>query len=384
MWIEREISKQISGSVATFPAVILTGARQTGKTSLLKRLFPEYSFVTLDLPSNAELAEREPQSFIERYPPPIIVDEVQYAPGLFRYLKNNIDGKRDQYGRFILTGSQKFTLMKNVSDSLAGRCAIFELETLSASEVLSAKKISTMEMILTGGFPELHAREDLRRDLFYQSYTATYLERDVRSILNIGQLRDFERFLRACALRSGQILNKSEVARDVGISPTTVGEWLSVLQASNQVVLLEPWFNNKTKSLIKSPKIYFNDTGLLCYLTSISNIDELTRSPFIGSIWETFVFSELRKRQVFVSGKWDIWFWRDNRGTEVDFLIHKGGRFELIEAKFSEVPVKKDAKNLEEVAGVLGRKNIEKMTIVSRTDTAFPLTDGITVVPIVS
>jgi len=366
----------------TYPALILTGARQAGKTSLLQRLFPKYRFVPLDLPSHAELAEKGPQDFIGRYPPPLIIDEVQYAPGLFRYLKNWIDKNRHNYGQFLLTGSQKFVLMRNVSESLAGRCAVLELETLSLSEVQGIRSQKEVDLIVRGGFPELHGRPELDPRTFYQSYVATYLERDVRELLRVGQLRDFERFLRACALRSGQLLNKANLAQDVGISPPTANEWLSVLHASNQVILLEPWFSNKTKSLVKSPKLYLADTGLLCHLLGIHSTEELFKSPLAGSIWETFVFSELRKRQICSRGGWELYFWRDLRGLEVDFLIHRGGNFELTEAKFTERPGEGEIRGLKKVRALLGGRRVKRSTLVCRTPNPYPLENGITATPL--
>lgn len=377
MWIHRDISEKIQQAVRSFPALILTGARQTGKTSLLKKLFPHHRFISLELPSHAELAEKAPEEFIRRYPAPVVIDEVQYAPGLFRYLKSWIDRNRQNYGQFLLTGSQKFTLMKNVSESLAGRAAVFELETLSWHEVQNFQKTMDAELMVRGGFPELQSRRELDPQIFYQSYVATYLERDVRSLLRVGQLRDFERFIRACALRSGQILNKSDLARDVGISSTTANEWLSVLQASNQVILLEPWFSNKNKSLVKSPKLYLADTGLLCHLLGIISSEELLRSPLAGSVWETFVFSEIRKRQTLVLGKWEVFFWRDLRGLEADFLIHRGGRFELIETKLSQNPDKKDVATMEKITDLLGKEKVRKKFIVLRAPQSYPLAGGI-------
>lgn len=374
MWIQREISEKIQLLSRQYPAVVLTGARQVGKTSLLKKLFPGHSFVSLDLPSLAELAEKEPELFIQRHPCPVIIDEVQYAPKLFRYLKSWIDKNRHDYGQFILTGSQKFTLMKNISESLAGRCVWIELETLSLSEIQSTLTVHALDVLVRGGFPELQTRPELDANSFYQSYVATYLERDIRALLNVTQLRDFERFLRACALRSAQVLNKSDLARDVGISPTTANEWLSVLEASNQILLLEPWFGNKTKSMIKSPKLYLADTGLLCHLLGISSLPDLHKSPLAGAVWETFVFSELRKRQICVEGKWQLWFWRDLRGLEADFLIHHGGNFELFEAKFSENPDLRDAGNLGKVAEILGGEKVEKMSVICRTAQDYPMT----------
>ena len=270
MWIERTVEERLKRSARTRPVLVLTGARQTGKTSTLLHLFPDYEFISLDLPTEAEQAEKEPIRFLQRHPPPVIIDEVQYAPGLFRHLKAVVDAHRGSNGQFLLTGSQKFTLMKNVSESLAGRADIVELETLSFREIEQALPGTRVEAaILRGGFPELYANLDIDQAAFYNSYLVTYLERDVRSLANVGNLRDFERFLRACAIRSANLLNKADLARDVGIAPSTANLWLSTLEASGQVFLLEPWFSNKTKSLVKSPKLYIADTGLLCALLNI-------------------------------------------------------------------------------------------------------------------
>ena len=264
MWITRAVESRLQRSAKTRPVIVLTGARQTGKTSTLLRLFPNYAFVSLDLPTEAEQAEKEPERFLQRHPPPVIIDEVQYAPGLFRHLKVAVDANRTRNGQFLLTGSQKFTLMKNVSESLAGRADIVELETLSFAEIREALPKTGLEAaIVRGGFPELYANPDIDSVAFYNSYLATYLERDVRALTNVGNLRDFERFLRACALRSANLLNKADLARDVGISPSTANQWLSMLEASGQAVLLEPWFSNRTKSIVKSPN--FISLTLACF-----------------------------------------------------------------------------------------------------------------------
>ncbi|MBF0502745.1 MAG: ATP-binding protein, partial [Candidatus Riflebacteria bacterium] len=241
MYIDRDISKCLKQLAHHFPALVITGARQVGKTTLLRNTFPTYTYVSLDLPSTAESAETEPDTFLKRYPAPLIVDEIQYGPKLFRHLKRAIDADRHAMGQFILTGSQKFELMKEVSDSLAGRVAVLELEGLSLKEVGSDK--GTIEHFLVrGGFPELWRDPDLPGEAFFSSYLATYLERDVRQILGVTSLRDFERFIRACAARNGQLLDKTALGSDVGVSSKAVASWLSVLQASNQIVLLEPWF----------------------------------------------------------------------------------------------------------------------------------------------
>ena len=393
MWINRDFQNIILRSVANRPGLVVTGGRQTGKTSLLRYLFPNYHFVSLDLPSEARLAEEDPEGFLRRHVPPVIIDEVQYAPGLFRYLKVAIDRDRELNGRFLLTGSQKFTLMKAVQESLAGRIDILELETLSLSEIQSKRtaKSSSIESdifdppnylraILLGGYPELHAHESIDRQMFFSSFVASYLERDVKGVLNVASLRDFERFIRACALRSGQILNKSDLARDVGISGSTANAWLSVLEASGQCILLEPWFTNKTKSLVKSPKIYIADSGLLCFLLNIETEDQLAKSPMIGEIWETFVFSELRKMKARKSGMWKWNYWRD-RSKEVDFLEDRGGRYRLFECKWNQFPSQRDTQSLIYVSQELDVSRVDEVYIIARTDHSFPLSQTIRVVP---
>jgi predicted AAA+ superfamily ATPase len=361
---------------------VLTGARQTGKTSTLRRLFPDHGFVSLDLPSEAEQAEKEPQAFLQRNPAPVIIDEVQYAPALFRHLKVAVDAKRSTNGRFLLTGSQKFTLMSGVSESLAGRADVVELETLSLAEIHTALPATRLDAaIVRGGFPELHANPDIDAVAFYNSYLSTYLERDVRSLANVGSLRDFERFLRACALRSGNLLNRADLARDVGIAPSTAAQWLSVLQASGQVVLLEPWFSNRTKAIVKSPKLYLSDTGLLCTLLNIRSEEMLRESPAAGAVWETFVFAQLRHRENRAGRTGGLFFWRD-RTREVDFVVDVGGRLELFEAKWTELPAASDAVNLDFVRKVVGKARVTSGSIVCRTPNRFPLDGGFRALPV--
>src|SRR5205807_3080240 len=373
MWITRDVEPKLQRSARTRPVLVLTGARQTGKTSTLLRLFPKYGFVSLDLPTEAEQAEKEPQNFLGRHPPPVIIDEVQYAPRLFRHLKVVVDASRARNGQFLLTGSQKFTLMKSVSESLAGRADITELETLSFAEIHSARPATTVETtIVRGGFPELHANPDIDQVAFYNSYLATYLERDVRSLANVGNLRDFERFLRACALRSANLLNKADLARDVGISPSTANHWLSVLEASGQVVLLEPWFSNRTKSIVKSPKLYLADAGVLCALLNIRTVDDLRQAPAAGAVWETFVFAQLRARERRMGRVGSLFFWRD-RTREVDFVVDAAGKLELFEAKWNEVPTVADTVNLEFVRNVVGKSRIASGAVVCRTSKSYPL-----------
>jgi len=383
MWITRDFELHLRQSVRTRPIVVLTGARQTGKTSTLRRLFPEHHFVSLDLPSEAVQAEKAPDEFLRRNPAPVIIDEVQYAPTLFRHLKVAVDADRTRNGQFLLTGSQKFTLMREVSESLAGRADIIELETLSYAEIRGALPETDLESaIVRGGFPELSANPDLDAAAFHNSYLATYLERDVRSLTNVGNLRDFERFLRACALRSANLLNKADLARDIGIAPSTANQWLSVLEASGQVTLLEPWFSNRTKSLVKSPKLYLNDTGLLCALLNVRTPDALRQSPIAGAVWETFVFAQLRHRERRAGRRGSLFFWRD-RTREVDFVVEIGGRLELLEAKWTEAPSVTDAVNLEHVRRAVGTTKISGGGIICRARHGYPLQENLQVIPVV-
>jgi hypothetical protein len=382
MWISRDVEARLKRSAKTRPVIVLTGARQTGKTSTFLHLFPGYGFVSLDLPTEAEQAEKEPERFLLRHPPPVIVDEVQYAPGLFRRLKVAIDAHRTRNGQFLLTGSQKFTLMKNVSESLAGRADIVELETLSFAEIREALPETDLETaIVRGGFPELYANPDVNSAAFYNSYLATYLERDVRALANVGSLRDFERFLRACALRSANLLNKADLARDVGIAPSTANQWLSTLEASGQVVFLEPWFSNRTKSIVKSPKLYIADTGLLCALLNIRSAEALLQSPSAGAVWETFVFAQLRARERRQGRSGSLFFWRD-RSREVDFLADVAGRLELFEAKWTEIPDLGDTVNLEYVRNLIGKSRVTAGGVVSRTPNSFPFPNGFRALPV--
>lgn len=371
----REIATAVLRLAAHFPAVVVTGARQTGKTTLLTRLFPGHHYVSLDLPAQAQLAEEDPRSFLLRHPPPLLVDEVQYAPNLFRHLKVEIDGNRDANEQFILTGSQKFSLMKEVSDSLAGRCGVLELEGLSIEELGDAfhdreRREGIAGILVRGFMPQLWKDPDMRPTDYFSSYQATYLERDVRQLLNVSSLRDFDRFMRASAVRTGQLLNRTELSKEVGISNKTAAEWLSVLQASNQITLLEPYFANVGKRLAKTPKLYFNDVGLLCFLLGL-NRDSVMDSYLIGAIWETFVFGELRKYLSATAPEASLWFYRD-QSREVDFVVEKDGRLTLAEAKWKELPGRKDFQRLLAVQPLLRAARLPAL-VLCRTGDSFPV-----------
>lgn len=374
----REIAVSVRRMARHFPAVVITGARQTGKTTLLTKLFGDYNYVSLDLPAEAQLAEEDPQSFLSRHPAPLLVDEVQYAPRLFRYLKVEIDRRRDMNGRFILTGSQKFSLMQGVSESLAGRCGVLELEGLTIEELgpvfSRVEESEGMDGILGRGFmPQLWKDPAMRPVDYFSSYQATYLERDVRQLLNVSSLRDFDRFMRALALRSGQMLNKSEIAKETGINSKTADKWLNVLVASNQVTLLEPWFANPGKRLAKTPKLFFNDVGLLCFLLGLSG-HAVTGSYLVGAIWETFVFGELRKYLSLAAPEATIWHYRD-QSRETDFIIEKDGFLTLAEAKWKELPTSRDFAQALKVHELLGQRARWPVMVLCRTSQSFPVAE---------
>lgn len=382
VWIPRQIEARLQGLAATRPVLVLTGARQTGKTALCRHLFPGHHYVSLDLPSEAAAAEHDPSSFLARHPLPLLIDEVQYAPSLFRHLKSVVDEQRQRCGQLVLTGSQPFALMQSVGDSLAGRAAVLSLEGLTLAEIQAASPgADLLTVLLRGGFPELWANPAIEVGDFHRSYVSTYLERDLRSLQQVGHLLQFERFLRACALRSGQLLNRAELARDVGIAASTAGQWLSLLERSGLVFLLEPWFGNAGKRLSRSPKLYWTDTGLLCWLVGISSAADLLRSPLLGFLWETLVVVDLRRALHLQADAGRLHFWRD-RNKEIDLLLERGGRFWLGDAKWSELPGSGDARRLHQVADELPAGVVEARSLVCRAANRFPLGNGAEALPL--
>ncbi|MCB9769406.1 MAG: ATP-binding protein [Candidatus Omnitrophica bacterium] len=368
------ISDVIRKAVAQFPVVVVTGARQAGKTSLVRHLFPDAQYVTFDIPQTAESARLDFGAFLRRHPDPLIIDEVQYVPEVLRHLKSAVDKDR-RPGRFILTGSQDFMLMEGVTESLAGRCAVLSLPTLSLAEVDAGATTEKMDLFCwRGGFPELWQRPELDREMWLGSYLSTYLERDVRNILNIGSLRDFDRFLRAAALRVGQLLSLSELARDVGIAPNTAKSWISILETSRQVFLLQPYHSSAGKRLIKTPKLYFSDPGMLTYLLGFADWESVIRNAAWGAVWENFVIGEVHKHFFNMGKRPPCWFWRTVQGEEVDLLIEVGPRqFLAIECKTSARVESSALKGLAEIERCYGAKTLKKAAVVCRTESPYPL-----------
>ena len=321
-----------------FPVLAITGPRQSGKTTLARTLFADKAYVTLEDPEERSFADTDPRGFLARFPQGAILDEVQRCPDLFSYLQGVVD-KRKRMGEFIVTGSQQFGLMSNIAQSLAGRVGLLQLLPFSLAELKAGNLLPATldEAMLQGSYPPLYDRPVAPGDWF-PNYVSTYLERDVRQLLAVRDLSLFQRFLKMCAARSGQLLNLSALAADCGISHVTAREWMTVLEASYIVYLLRPYHPNPShqnfgKRLVKMPKLYFLDTGLMAYLLGIRDVNTLATHASRGALFETLVVSEWIKRQFNAGQVAELYFWRDSAGHEVDLLIPQGNQFMPVEIK---------------------------------------------------
>ncbi|NOY86864.1 MAG: ATP-binding protein [Deltaproteobacteria bacterium] len=331
--IKRNAESTIRQFLRGFPIVTITGPRQSGKTTLARVVFSGRPYVSLEDPDVRIAAIDDPRGFLERFPDGGVLDEVQRAPEILSYLQTRVDGD-GRMGLFLLTGSQQFNLMSEISQSLAGRTAFIELLPFSIGELDRAGVRPNLldAMLFNGCYPPLYDR-DLSPGAWFRSYVTAYVERDVRQLLKVQDLEAFQRFLRFCAGRSGQILNLSSLATDCGITHNTARAWISVLEASYILFTLRPHHANFNKRLVKSPKIYFYDTGLLCWLLGIREQDQLAAHPLRGSIFETFIVSELVKTRFNQGEKAGLHFWRDSNGNEVDVIAEVGTLLQPIEIK---------------------------------------------------
>jgi predicted AAA+ superfamily ATPase len=382
-YLQRSLEPVLNRAVVEFPAVVLTGPRQSGKTTLLKHLFSEtHGYVSLEPPDVRAAAAADPRGFLALHPAPVILDEVQYAPDLLPYLKEAIDARRQEQGLYLLTGSQNLMLMAQVTESLAGRAAILRLLPLSHREIRgepekplpwerplgqpSSQGCALRDLwtgFLRGGYPELSVEPNRDIPLWHASYLQTYLERDVRSLRQIGDLTLFQNFLRALAARSAQLLNLAELARDLGVALNTAKAWLTVLEATFQVIILRPYFANVGKRLIKSPKVYFSDVGTLCHLTGLKDPEHAATGPMGGAIFETAVLTEVMKTIIHRGQEPQVYFWRTAAGAEVDIVVAEAAELIPVKAKLSATPRPAIAQNIAAFRKNLGERATEGYVI---------------------
>ncbi|MDS4019786.1 MAG: ATP-binding protein, partial [Candidatus Competibacter sp.] len=401
-YIHRTLEPVLQRAMREFPAIVLTGPRQSGKTTLLKSLFgASHGYVSLEPPDVRAAASSDPRGFLALYPPPVIFDEVQYAPDLLPYLKEWIDAHRDRRGQYLLTGSQNPLLLEQVTESLAGRAAILRLLPLSWRESLGQPDTplpwerederpprpelsypALWQGLLRGGYPELVVEPGRDQVLWHGSYLQTYLERDVRSLRQIGDLTLFQNFLRALATRSGQLLNLTDLARDLGATVNTIKAWLSVLEATFQVIVLRPYFANVGKRLVKTPKVYFTDTGTLCYLAGLRDPEHAAAGPLGGAIIETAVLAEIVKTFWHRGEEPQVYFWRTATGVEVDVVVEVGGRIVPVEIKLSATPRPAMAAGILALRQDLGEK-VEPGYVIHPGEIQLPLAPGVRALPFI-
>ncbi|MBI3252913.1 MAG: ATP-binding protein [Candidatus Omnitrophica bacterium] len=336
-YLKRTLELEIKKAARQFPVVVLTGPRQTGKSTLLKKLFPRHHYAELDDPLTRQAIKRDPQLFLENHAPPLVLDEIQESPKILPYIKMWVDANRSKNGQFILTGSQVFPVMAGITESLAGRAALFELLGFSWEEL--GKKSDSFKacfhQIFKGFYPD-PAVHGVQPGNYYSAYLKTYLERDIRQIKSVHDLTVFHNFLELVASRVGSLLNLNEISKESGISHTTARQWLSLLESTRIIYLLRPYFRNISKRVVKSPKIYFTDTGLLSYLLKFGGPEAVAAGPMGGAFFENMVVVELLKEKFHRNKRGELYFYRDSNHNEVDVLIDEGMNKTLIEIKMAK------------------------------------------------
>lgn len=358
--IPRLLAAELRRAAGSFPVMILAGPRRAGKTCLLQRCFPRAAYRLLEDPDVIARVQSDPRAFLDEAGTPVILDEIQNVPELLNYVRSRADRSGGRSCRWLVTGSQEAGLMRGVTESMAGRAAMFQLLPLSGAE-------SGRVTVVRGGFPEALGKP-ATADIWFRSYIQTYLERDVRAISSIRSLATFRRFLALLASRAGQVLNRTDIAAPLGVSIPTVSEWIGILETTMQVMLVHPFYENLGKRLIKSPKVHFTDSGLLCHLLGMRTEAELMRSPFAGPVFEGFVASEIAKAQINAGKRREVYFFRDRQGLEVDFLVPAAGRrIVLVEAKASSSVRPETALPLIRLVRSLGRYRTESFVVGRRS-----------------
>lgn len=395
MYYERTLSAVAKQCAASFKVLMVTGPRQVGKTTLLKHLMEsDRTYVSLDDISAATLAQNDPELFFQMYQPPVFIDEVQRAPQLFPYIKLLVD-KSEKRGSIWLSGSQQFSLMQNIAESLAGRVGILDLQGFSISELqrditrppylpsfitepCPVRGITEIfDAIVQGSYPQVH-NGITDRNLFYSSYIRTYLERDVRQLLNISDESAFVTFLKVIASRTGQLINYNDIARDVGKTAKTIKAWMSILQTSGLIYILQPYYNNIGQRAVKTPKFYFMDTGLCCYLCGISSGEAALSIPMSGALFETYVVSEILKSYYHNGQNPHIYFYRNALQQEIDLIIEQNGKLYPVEIKQTGTPTEKMVKNF----SVIGKDNYGLGSVICMADKFIPMNKEVYITPI--
>jgi hypothetical protein len=356
MFISREIYNELIESCNTFPVVTITGPRQSGKTTLLKNVFPDKKYVSLEDPDIRQLAISDPKSFLNQSETGLIIDEIQRVPELVSYIQGIVDNLQKP-GFYILSGSQQFELSQTISQSLAGRTAILRLLPFSIHEIQVISAGSTVDELLYKGFyPRIYNQPFINPSRYYSSYLETYIERDLRQLINVKDLKQFELFVRLCAGRVGQIFVASNLASEVGVSVPTIQSWISILEASYIIYLLQPLHANINKRLTKSPKIYFYDVGLAAFLTGINEPYQLFTSPIKGSLFENMVIMEMLKNKYNHFKPYQLYFFRDSNNNEVDLILDYSTHFDAVEIKSSQTFDKSFLKGLNFIRSLFGQK----------------------------
>lgn len=404
MYLTRTLEKSIQKVSDFFPVLLVTGPRQVGKTTILQACGSERrNYISLDTLENRSLAQNDPALFLQRFKAPLLIDEIQYAPQLFPYIKAAVDEKK-QSGMYWLTGSQQFHLMKNVSESLAGRVGILHLEGFSQAErdgqperrlflptpkAIEARAAfapktdieAVFHQIWKGSYPRMHEADDDMWQFFYDAYVQTYIERDIRDLGSVGNELDFLKFMKVLAARTGQLLNYSDIARDVGISAPTVKAWVSMLQTSGLIFILQPYHNNINSRVIKTPKVYFMDTGLVCYLTGWNAPQTLENCAMSGELLETYVISEIVKSWWHNGKQPNIYYYRDKDRREIDVILEENGVLYPIEVKKKSNPNAGDIKAFDAIETVLKQKRGHG-AVLCMARTHLPITAEVDAVPI--